>query len=216
VIEFILDSGLSDERHTFTVHERSEKNSIRYCLKCKKYKPDRTHHCKFCNGCTLKMDHHCPWVGNCIGFKNYKFFLNMIFYALVNSIYFNYIFSDVIRYLIIEEKIVSLKLLLFLSLYFFMIMVMLSLAVFNLFHFWITLKNYTTFEFVTTFVRGKENPNSKRSKYDISIWENFKQVYGWNPIFWLLPIDAQTYSNTYNGMNFKVNSKFEYEIIKSF
>jgi hypothetical protein len=213
----VLYNVISDTENcnnVFIINERSDKNSVRYCLKCKKFKPDRAHHCKFCNCCTLKMDHHCPWVGNCIGFRNYKFFLNMIFYALVNSAYFTYIFSDVIRYLIIEEKIVSLKLLLFVVLYFFMIMVMLSLAIFNIFHLWITVKNFTTFEFVTHFVRAKQNPNT-RSQYDITYWENFKQVYGWNPLLWLLPVDPISSSKWHNGFNFKLNTKFEYEVVKS-
>lgn len=33
------------------------------------------------------MDHHCPWVGNCVGHKNHKFFLLFLVWATVGLIY---------------------------------------------------------------------------------------------------------------------------------
>ncbi|KAL6056690.1 Palmitoyltransferase [Balamuthia mandrillaris] len=49
-----------------------------YCSICSVYKPVRTHHCKRCNRCTLKMDHHCFWINNCVGFYNHKFFFQAL------------------------------------------------------------------------------------------------------------------------------------------
>jgi hypothetical protein len=59
----------------------------RFCDKCKVIKPDRTHHCSVCGECVLKMDHHCPWINNCVSFTNYKFFLLFLGYALFYCIY---------------------------------------------------------------------------------------------------------------------------------
>ena len=54
------------------------------CMVCACYKPPRTHHCSTCERCVLKYDHHCPWIANCIGWKNTKHFLLFLFYITVH------------------------------------------------------------------------------------------------------------------------------------
>jgi hypothetical protein len=50
---------------------------------CNVFKPERCHHCSACNRCVLNMDHHCPWINNCVGFWNRKYFLLLLVYVLL-------------------------------------------------------------------------------------------------------------------------------------
>eukprot|EP00928_Gymnodinium_smaydae_P072862 TRINITY_DN56148_c0_g1_i1.p1 TRINITY_DN56148_c0_g1~~TRINITY_DN56148_c0_g1_i1.p1 ORF type:complete len:518 (+),score=91.22 TRINITY_DN56148_c0_g1_i1:110-1663(+) len=56
-----------------------------WCKKCNLSRPERAHHCTICQACVLRMDHHCPWIGNCVGFKNQKYFLLLAGYGCMGS-----------------------------------------------------------------------------------------------------------------------------------
>ncbi|KAI8812950.1 DHHC palmitoyltransferase-domain-containing protein [Cladochytrium replicatum] len=64
---------------------------IKLCKKCQKPKPERAHHCSICNTCVLKMDHHCPWMANCVGHNNHRYFYLFLFYLTLGCFYYMFI-----------------------------------------------------------------------------------------------------------------------------
>ena len=45
------------------------------CVTCKIPKVPRSKHCRLCNYCVVRQDHHCIWINQCVGYLNYKYFL---------------------------------------------------------------------------------------------------------------------------------------------
>ncbi|KAJ0963920.1 hypothetical protein J5N97_029042 [Dioscorea zingiberensis] len=58
-----------------------------FCVYCGKPKSPRSHHCRSCKMCVLDMDHHCPFIGNCVGAANHRSFIAFLIAVVVSCTY---------------------------------------------------------------------------------------------------------------------------------
>jgi len=180
----------------------------RICRKSKPnvYKPDRAHFCKMLGRCVLKMDHFCPWLNNCIGFYNHKYFYLFIFYmatlcvfmlAAMTPVFVHDVSAmDAVEIDFTKEFRVTLT-------YLVLCLLSVGLICFWSFHTYLLAFNYTTIEFLEK--RGCSPPPDHINRYDVGIWGNIAGVLGSNMLFWLFPCRCSCEGD---GLSYKLNPEW--------
>eukprot|EP00933_Yihiella_yeosuensis_P034448 TRINITY_DN27933_c0_g1_i1.p1 TRINITY_DN27933_c0_g1~~TRINITY_DN27933_c0_g1_i1.p1 ORF type:complete len:419 (+),score=28.37 TRINITY_DN27933_c0_g1_i1:101-1357(+) len=150
----------------------------RWCKRCKLYQPLRTKHCHDCGRCVRTHDHHCPWIGSCVGERNRVLFY---WFLLLQSVELLVFFLEGVQAITLQDPSVVLMVGLLIIVLFFMMVVCLFC-----FHSFLLIANLTTWEHVSwkriTYLRTKQP--EKGSPFGRSIiWNMFTYCCGpfWCP-----------------------------------
>jgi len=124
------------------------------------------------------MDHHCPWVNNCVGFRNYKYFMMLLIYGGLNLWFVFFTYTEVIGDAILDENVDTVILFTMILMYMLVLAMGVIVSAFCLFHLWLIIVRKTTLEFCE---------KSKSKPYGKSRYGNFVEVFGKNPLVWFIP-----------------------------
>mmetsp|Transcript_66636 Transcript_66636/g.118254 ORF Transcript_66636/g.118254 Transcript_66636/m.118254 type:complete len:340 (-) Transcript_66636:82-1101(-) len=58
----------------------------RWCRTCQLWRPPRASHCRTCDRCFLRFDHHCIWIGNCVALGTMRWFILFLFFASLGCV----------------------------------------------------------------------------------------------------------------------------------
>lgn len=149
------------------------------------------------------MDHHCPWVANCIGFYNYKYFMCMLFYTSVTCNMIAFSSPHVVEAVLERDGLPY-------GMSFFVVTAYVLACVFGFivtgffcFHLWLIKQQYTTIEFCEK--RSKNDGLfSQRSPYNLGCYQNYKIIFGERIWLWPFPCARDL---RYGGLHFDINQE---------
>eukprot|EP01113_Clastostelium_recurvatum_P047831 TRINITY_DN8592_c0_g1_i1.p1 TRINITY_DN8592_c0_g1~~TRINITY_DN8592_c0_g1_i1.p1 ORF type:complete len:403 (-),score=98.77 TRINITY_DN8592_c0_g1_i1:15-1223(-) len=107
------DPGVITSRNVATHKRAFPYDGVMYnpgkeCSTCKIERPARSKHCRICDRCVSRFDHHCPWVNNCIGERNVRAFLAFLFSTSLLTAWATYMVVAIVRGVIEESNLMHL------------------------------------------------------------------------------------------------------------
>jgi len=160
-------------------------NDPRWCRKSQAFKPDRAHFCRAMGRVVLRMDHHCPWLGNTVGWANHKFFFLFLVYTSAACTMLNISFIE----LLVNATLPALTKFLLIGAEALSFLLSSILVPFLFFHTWLLIRNMTTIEFCASFTKtGSQEDQTSENPYDMGIYSNLCSVLGSSPLSWWAPV----------------------------
>lgn len=81
--------------------------TVKYCVTCHIWRTPRMSHCHNCDSCVFVHDHHCVFMNNCVGLRNYRYFLWFLLLATLASIMLSVLgWVHVYHYRMVEDPAV--------------------------------------------------------------------------------------------------------------
>lgn len=173
---------------TFTIPQLEK----HYCSVCTVDQPVRSKHCSACMACVPSFDHHCVWVGNCVGEKNKPLFFIFLNYQCIllfilplrTALLLRQVPLPLKELLVQEWAVTGLAVI-----YFFLC---LSVGSLLRYHYVFAFRNITTWEFLRwddiSYLRGFDEQGG--SPFSVSYLDNLeayfrppcRTFYDWVPV----------------------------------
>eukprot|EP00842_Homolaphlyctis_polyrhiza_P001545 jgi/Hompol1/2391/HPOL_002924-RA len=156
------------------------------CQKCTMPKPPRAHHCSVCRRCIMKMDHHCPWIANCVGLFNHRYFFLFLVYATIGIIYFAFMSLSIAFRVFTSATLTMPAIVETLFIFAFLLSAAISpvLGGFTAWNAYLIGSGQTTLE---TIINQQAQQDYRAAgqhfinDYDLGTWQNFREFFNLSP-----------------------------------